>query len=253
MGTGSQQLVLNVFFSYREPSSPEVEMVLQFSRTRSFASPRQNLPNSSNHRIPTKHDNKSCIPRSNVLKSLDRQVLVEYNEDGGEEKKRGNRELQTLVVGGGMGSDGGKICGGSGRVPDGSGWESNKTDAYYQTMIQANPNNVLLHGNYAKFLKEVCKDYPKAEEYLERAILANPGDATVLSLYADLIWQIEKDADRAEGYFDQAFKSTRDDCWDDEEAAAAERASEVNFVDEISGINTGSPSPTSSNESSVTS
>ncbi|XLR27381.1 hypothetical protein S83_055281, partial [Arachis hypogaea] len=50
MGTGSQQLVLNVFFSYR---------------TRSFASPRQNLPNSSNHRIPTKHDNKSCIPRSN--------------------------------------------------------------------------------------------------------------------------------------------------------------------------------------------
>ncbi|RYQ94129.1 hypothetical protein Ahy_B08g089012 [Arachis hypogaea] len=42
--------------------------------------------------------------------------------------------------------------------------------------------------------------------------------------------------------------------WDDEEeAAAAERASEVNFTDEISGINTGSPSPTSSNESSVTS
>ncbi|RYR66680.1 hypothetical protein Ahy_A03g012734 [Arachis hypogaea] len=42
--------------------------------------------------------------------------------------------------------------------------------------------------------------------------------------------------------------------WDDEEEeAAAERASEVNFTDEISGINTGSPSPTSSNESSVTS
>ncbi|XP_020961213.1 uncharacterized protein LOC107647014 [Arachis ipaensis] len=239
MGTGSQQLVLNVFFSYREPSSPEVEM-------------HGTTIKESDQVIHTTKG-KPSIRELFSVSGLDRQVLVEYNEDGGEEKKRGNRELQTLVVGGGMGSDGGKICGGSGRVPDGSGWESNKTDAYYQTMIQANPNNVLLHGNYAKFLKEVCKDYPKAEEYLERAILANPGDATVLSLYADLIWQIEKDADRAEGYFDQAFKSTRDDCWDDEEAAAAERASEVNFVDEISGINTGSPSPTSSNESSVTS
>ncbi|XLU49734.1 hypothetical protein S245_044548, partial [Arachis hypogaea] len=134
----------------REPSSPEAERVLQFSRTRLFASLRQNLPDSSDHRSPTKHDNKSRIPRSNVLKSqhgtkikesdqvihttkgkpsirelfsvsgLDRQVLVEYDEDGGEEKKR-----------------------------DGGGWESNKTDAYYQTMIQANPNNALLLGNYA--------------------------------------------------------------------------------------------------------
>ncbi|XP_057728420.1 uncharacterized protein LOC130944225 [Arachis stenosperma] len=33
---------------------------------------------------------------------------------------------------------------------------------------------------------------------------------------------------------------------DEEEEAAAERASEVNFADEISGINTGPPSPTSS-------
>ncbi|XP_020972602.1 chaperone protein dnaJ 15-like [Arachis ipaensis] len=40
---------------------------------------------------------------------------------------------------------------------------------------------------------------------------------------------------------------------DEEEEAAAEIASEVNFADEISGINTGPPSPTSSNESSVTS
>ncbi|XLU61828.1 hypothetical protein S245_021037 [Arachis hypogaea] len=33
---------------------------------------------------------------------------------------------------------------------------------------------------------------------------------------------------------------------DEEEETAAERASEVNFADEISGINTGPPSPTSS-------
>ena len=78
--------------------------------------------------------------------------------------------LQTLVVGGGVGSNGGRICGGGGgRGSDGgdggdvggSGFfESNNhgsdsTDAYYQNMIEANPGNALLLGNYAKFLKEV--------------------------------------------------------------------------------------------------
>lgn len=84
--------------------------------------------------------------------------------------------LQTLVVGGGVGSDGGRICGGDGRGSDGgdggddggdggddggSGYfESNNhgsdsTDAYYQKVIEANPGNALLLGNYAKFLKEV--------------------------------------------------------------------------------------------------
>ncbi|KAL4329424.1 uncharacterized protein DS421_13g417040 [Arachis hypogaea] len=150
----------------REPSSPEAERVLQFSRTRLFASLRQNLPDSSDHRSPTKHDNKSRIPRSNVLKSqhgtkikesdqvihttkgkpsirelfsvsgLDRQVLVEYDEDGGEEKKRGNRGVMM---------------------------------ARYVVAVEESQ-------------MEVHRDYPKAEEYLERAILANPGDATVLSL-----------------------------------------------------------------------
>jgi len=62
--------------------------------------------------------------------------------------------LQTSVMGGGMGSGGGRICGGfkgSGRGSHGRDW----TDAYYQNMIEANPNNALLLGNYAKFLKEV--------------------------------------------------------------------------------------------------
>ncbi|MED6143592.1 hypothetical protein PIB30_007537 [Stylosanthes scabra] len=266
----------------REPCSPEPERVLQFSRTTSFATPTQNMADSSDYHSPTKHDNKNssyCIPRSNGLQSqhgtkikesdpvgepqheiqcttkwkpsirelfsssgLDRQVLVEYDEDGGEEKKRESRGLQTLVVGGGMGSDGGKICGGHG-----SGWESDKTDAYYQAMIQSNPNNALLLGNYAKFLKEVRGDYPKAEEYLERAILANPGDATVLSIYADLIWQIEKDADRAEGYFEQAVKSAPDDCyvlasyakflWDAEEEDDKEHQHQTDHSNVLSGAN----------------
>ncbi|KAJ1429130.1 Tetratricopeptide-like helical domain superfamily [Sesbania bispinosa] len=130
--------------------------------------------------------------------------------------KKDNNRLETSVMDGGMGSNG------SGRGSDGghgSGWDfpegnnygRDRTDAYYQNMIEANPGDALLLGNYAKFLKEVCEDYSKAEEYLERAILANPGDAHILSLYADLIWQTEKNADRAEGYFDQAIKSAPDD------------------------------------------
>ncbi|XP_047162298.1 uncharacterized protein LOC124832203 isoform X1 [Vigna umbellata] len=138
-----------------------------------------------------------------------RELFSSSGLDGHEE---GGLGLQTSVMGGGMGSGGGRICGGfngSGRGSYGRDW----TDAYYQNMIEANPNNALLLGNYAKFLKEVRGDYPKAGEYLERAILVNPGDANVLSLYADLIWQTEKNADRAEGYFDQAVKSSPDDCY----------------------------------------
>ncbi|KAF5176811.1 Tetratricopeptide repeat (TPR)-like superfamily protein [Thalictrum thalictroides] len=49
-------------------------------------------------------------------------------------------------------------------------------------MIESNPGNGLLLGNYAKFLKEVRGDLIKAEEYCERAILVNPDDANVLEL-----------------------------------------------------------------------
>lgn len=52
--------------------------------------------------------------------------------------------------GGGRGSDGGDGGYDFGRGCDG-------TDAYYRKMIEANPGNGLLLGNYAKFLKEVKK------------------------------------------------------------------------------------------------
>ncbi|KAK9102011.1 hypothetical protein Sjap_019265 [Stephania japonica] len=156
------------------------------------------------------------------------ELVVEANEEccGVEVKDKG---LATLDMGGGIGGDGGRICGGSGGGGGGGGggdgdgnWGSGSSDSnrgndsietYYQKMIEANPGNGLLLGNYAKFLKEVRGDLAKAEEYCGRAILANCGDGNVLSLYADLIWERHRDAPRAESYFDQAVQAAPDDCY----------------------------------------
>lgn len=108
-----------------------------------------------------------------------------------------------------MGHNGGSRINGGG-PDDGGGSGSDITETYYQKMIEANPGNPLLLGNYAKFLKEVKGDFDKVEEYCGRAILANPNDGNVLSFYADLIWQNQKDAPRAQT-FDQAVKTSPDD------------------------------------------
>ncbi|CAI9786916.1 unnamed protein product [Fraxinus pennsylvanica] len=159
---------------------------------------------------------------------------------------------QAFVMGGGSGVGGGRVCGGGGgRGSDdglGSGsqdpnsWNGNESvDSYYQKMIEANPSNSLLLANYAKFLKEVKGDFPKAEEYCGRAILADPSDGSVLSLYADLIWQTKKDAARAEAYFDRAVKTDPNDCyvlasyarflWDAEEEEEVENRYEIDKTD----------------------
>ncbi|KAK8292702.1 hypothetical protein V6Z11_D06G137000 [Gossypium hirsutum] len=115
--------------------------------------------------------------------------------------------MQTLVMGGGEGNGGGKICGGgSGGGVGGVGsgfFESDSIDVYYQMMVEANPGNPLLLGNYAKFLKEI-RDY-------SRAILANPDDGNLLAVYADLIWHNQNDIQRTKSYFEQAIKTAPND------------------------------------------
>ncbi|KAL9261610.1 hypothetical protein AKJ16_DCAP19444 [Drosera capensis] len=125
----------------------------------------------------------------------------------------GEAEMATEceVSGGeGGGRDGRRKCGGGG---EGKGRREEGVDGYYLEMIEANPGNSMILGNYAKYLKEVRGDLVKAEDYCGRAILANPNDGNMLAMYADLIWQRQKDATRAEDYFDQAVKAAPDDSY----------------------------------------
>lgn len=176
----------------KEPS-PEPEQVLHLPRT--LSTPIQNMVDADpRSHIPSKPETNTCMQRSNVFENQRRikmkgsdeveeakkknkgtppsvrelfsisgldEKVVEHGE--GYAGKKGSR-LQTLVMGGGMGSNGG--YNGSGRGSDGGhGWDFSEennhgrdwTDAYYQNMIEANPNNALLLGNYAKFLKEVIR------------------------------------------------------------------------------------------------
>lgn len=247
--------ILSSLLSYSKESSAELEPILQLRRTTSVLCLSQNfaetdLQTSSRpkkkHRVPCSSNvlknhrstkikerdearQKTCMKAKYSIQELFSSSGLDEgvpdHEGCGVGKK--DNKLQSSVMDGGMGCNGGWNFGGyggSGRGSDdghGRGWDfsegnnhgSDRMDDYYQNMIEANPNDPLLLGNYAKFLKEVRGDYPKAEEYLERAILANPGDGHILSIYADLIWQTEKNADRAEGYFDQAIKNAPDDCY----------------------------------------
>lgn len=98
-------------------------------------------------------------------------IVAALGEEGCDVVER-ESGLPTLVAGVGMGSGGSSgICNGGGEGAGGGGsdggdggfgfFENNKnpgsdsTDAYYRKMIEANPGNALLLGNYARFLKEV--------------------------------------------------------------------------------------------------
>ncbi|KAK3219385.1 hypothetical protein Dsin_013355 [Dipteronia sinensis] len=184
-------------------------------------------PHSLDHQVEKSEPSCKRLQRLLSSSGLGNKKLVDDDREESGGVDQDGVLLQTMVMGGGVGNNGGKICGGGGGGGGdgdgggGSGFNesnnnnhgSDSTDVYYQKMIEANPSNALLLGNYAKFLKEVKGDYAKAEELCGRAILEDPADGNMLSLYADLIWQTQKDAQRAENYFDQAVKTAPDDCY----------------------------------------
>ncbi|KAL5998898.1 hypothetical protein ACLOJK_009846 [Asimina triloba] len=177
-------------------------------------------------------------PADSVSSSIDR-LFSSSGLDESVDSSGDGRALVGVAAGGkddspymlmfsdsGFGGGSGAICGGNGGGRDGGGdgdggsgfSDSNNhghesVDAYYRKMIEANPENGLLLGNYAKYLKEIREDLDKAEEYCSRAILANPGEENVLALYADLVWQTRKDTRRANNYYNRAIEAAPDDCY----------------------------------------
>nr|XP_043617869.1 uncharacterized protein LOC122589625 isoform X2 [Erigeron canadensis] len=163
-----------------------------------------------NHRLKSPSSSSSQpLFTANNKTNYTPHTITHKKHDGNEVT---NKVLQTAASGG-CGGNGGRVCigGGHGSGGGSDGGQHHDTDLYYQQLIEANPGNVLLLANYAKFLKEVRCDHKKAEEYYERAILANPNDGHVLSLYADLIWELHKDANRADSYFNQAVETDPND------------------------------------------
>jgi len=213
--------ILNSWLPKTIESSPEHDLSLppkrrtkSFNLTRTCSSTLLTSAKTATHSRPPPVP--THLQRTTSLSSL--VMAVE-----GENKEVGPVDMVLLAVGGGGGDgriSGGGGCGGGGRGSDGGDgsfdsdfFRHDNTEGYYKKMIEANPGNGLLLGNYAKFLKEVRGDLAKAEEYCGRAILASPNDGNLLSFYGDLIWESKRDADRAETYFDQAVKTDPGDCY----------------------------------------
>ncbi|KAG8075345.1 hypothetical protein GUJ93_ZPchr0006g42625 [Zizania palustris] len=145
----------------------------------------------------------AAVPLCRLLTSTGLDVAA------GREGAAASLALLEGVVGGGGGSK--KVC--SGGEQGGDSDSHRAVDAHYRRMIQVDPDNPLLLGNYAKFLKEVEGDVARAQEYCERAIVANPGDGEALALYAGLVWETSRDADRADAYYTRAVQAAPDDCY----------------------------------------
>ncbi|KAF5725831.1 hypothetical protein HS088_TW23G00561 [Tripterygium wilfordii] len=206
--------------------SPEPDNLPQIHRTRSISlsASSSSLLSSSSHEDSIKKMTRAlsesdlrelAVPMKRPFGSTWNGISLE--EEVEEETSTASLwSEKDCEVGGGIGGGGGKICGGGGGGSDRGDSSNNgndSMDSYYQRMIEANPSNGLLLGNYARFLKEIRGDFEKAEEYCARAILASPNDGEFLSLYGDLVWQIHKDPVRAETYFDRAVKASPDDCY----------------------------------------
>lgn len=236
----SSSPILKSLMSASAEASPGSASHLHLSSsTSSLVTPRS----STTLKRAMSESNISELLAPSVPKRKERVAIIENDEDEAEEEEAakddsgcypgrawachalplspspaatgGGRSHTLVLVDEGCVGDGG---GGGGRIGSGGGNEffsdSNKSaDVYYRQMLQANPSNPLVLGNYAKYLKEVRGDLGKAEEYCERAILANQEDGGVLSMYADIIWERSNDAERAEAYFDRAVQAAPEDCY----------------------------------------
>ncbi|XP_057735698.1 uncharacterized protein LOC130951102 [Arachis stenosperma] len=78
---------------------------------------------------------------------------------------------------------------------------------YLRTLVEENPNNLLVLKKYAQFLFQ-SKDPEAAEDFYSRAVLADPSDGEMISEYARLVWELHHDQEKASSLFEQAVQAT---------------------------------------------
>ncbi|CAA0820605.1 Tetratricopeptide repeat (TPR)-like superfamily protein [Striga hermonthica] len=85
-----------------------------------------------------------------------------------------------------------------------------RTDMFYQSELDQEPENTLLLANYAQFLYLVARDYDRAEEYFKRATKVEPKDDEALNKYANFLWVVRNDLLGAEEKYLEAISAEPD-------------------------------------------
>jgi tetratricopeptide (TPR) repeat protein len=90
------------------------------------------------------------------------------------------------------------------------GKDYDRAQELYERALTANPDHANNLGNYAVFLKNVRKDYDRAQELYERALTANPDHANNLGNYGIFLKNVRKDNERAQVLYERAFTADPD-------------------------------------------
>ena len=83
--------------------------------------------------------------------------------------------------------------------------DSSGSDARTGSSTSSDPDKVDSLADYANFLRNIRRDYARAEEMFERAITADSTNVINLGNYANFLRNVRRDYDRAEEMYERAI------------------------------------------------
>jgi Tfp pilus assembly protein PilF len=78
-------------------------------------------------------------------------------------------------------------------------------EKFYEKLITEQPTNAKELANFADFMEDIRKNYPRAEELYEQALALAPQDADILGEFAVFLSDIRENHARAEQMFERAI------------------------------------------------
>jgi tetratricopeptide (TPR) repeat protein len=81
-----------------------------------------------------------------------------------------------------------------------------KAEKHYKKALELDPTLAITIGNYAIFLENIKKDYDETEKHYKKALELDPTLANITSGYAIFLHNIKKDYDEAEKYYKKAIE-----------------------------------------------